>query len=129
MRRRRGRPEPPPSPGSHHQQNTRTVARTYPARVDKSIDAAESAVHDHAGTARIVHSVREAQDAALSARADLHRVTLVYGNRHASDIALHDEVRRLGATRPNLSVELLLTRPAEDWTSLRGRIDADFLAA
>jgi ferredoxin-NADP reductase len=65
----------------------------------------------------------------LSACADPHRVTLVYGNRRLPDIALHDEVRQLAATRPNLSVELALTGPEADWTGLRGRIDAALLAA
>ncbi|HVZ00081.1 MAG TPA: ferredoxin--NADP reductase [Dongiaceae bacterium] len=54
-----------------------------------------------------------------------HDVTLVYGNRSRADIALHDEVRNLAKA----TVELALTRPDESWDGLRGRIDAELIAA
>jgi ferredoxin-NADP reductase len=65
----------------------------------------------------------------LAAGPDPHHLTLIYGNRRPSDIALHDEVKRLAAAWPNVSVELALTRPEENWPGLCGRIDAELLLA
>jgi ferredoxin-NADP reductase len=53
-------------------------------------------------------------------------VTLLYSNR-TSDIPFRSFLDSLVSRLPGLSVMYTVTRPAEDWSGPRGRIDAGFL--
>ncbi|HEY4019730.1 MAG TPA: ferredoxin--NADP reductase [Pseudonocardiaceae bacterium] len=55
-----------------------------------------------------------------------HQVVLGYGNRFADAIMLRAEVDDLATD--GAAVEHVLSRPPEDWTGGRGRVDAGYLA-
>lgn len=55
------------------------------------------------------------------------RMTLLYSNRDATEIAFRAELDRLAADDPRLRVVHTLTRPDAAWTGTRGRIDGPML--
>lgn len=63
----------------------------------------------------------------LADRGDPRPCVLVLGNRSEADVACGDQLAAL-APRLDLTVVHVLSRPGDDWTGLRGRVDATTLA-
>ncbi len=58
----------------------------------------------------------------LLGRGDRRRIRLFWGLRLADDICLTDELDALAVAHPNFTYAVSLSRPAGDWTGLRGRL-------